>query len=599
MKKSFIKRIASGLMAGILAFAMAASTATLSSAVHAEAAGTELTGKTAMEITEMMGKGYNIGNTLDATGGSMSNIEAHETSWGNPTINQELMHGIKEAGFKSVRIPITWYKHISKSDNYAISEEFKARVKEVVDMAYAEDLFVIINVHHEAWVNRSDFDTAYPEIGEELQAVWEQIADLFADYDQHLIFEGMNEPRAEGTAHEWTGYQECYDAIAYLDQLFVETVRANGKGHNNERMLMIPGYAASSSANVLKSIVIPTIDGEEATNVAISVHCYSPYNFCLTDNQTTFDPTNSADTADIKQLMSNINAFFLTKGIPVVIGECGCTNSGNNTAARAAWFTYFGETTAEYGVPAIVWDNGAGGSSGGECHKYFERRTGEPVALELIQAFVGDTELRDTVIDFESVVEGGTTTLCSPTKEGFTSSTLNCAFNVNHTPDVEMGFALKVQSSEDDFTALLNISKYAGIPVRVTAWLRTANPDQVSVGYQDNKVTEMEVVETGDEWIRVSFVVTPSEDLKTYVYFKGNNETFYVDDITVSMDTTDLEADDAVQETEGNSDAGQTAPADPTEAKGVSPVVIVLIVCGVVAIVAVCVIVVSSKKNKK
>lgn len=589
MEKRFIKKLVAGVLAVALTVSLAISTAALGSGMHADAAGEVLTGKTAMEITEMMGKGYNIGNTLDATGGNSTNIEGHETSWGNPQINKELMHSIKEAGFDTVRIPITWYKHIKKSEGYAISDAFMARVKEVVDLAYDEELFVIINVHHEEWVNRSDFDTAYEEIGEELGAVWAQVAEAFADYDQHLIFEGMNEPRAEGTAHEWTGYNECYDAVAYLDDVFVQTVRANGKGYNNERMLMIPGYAASSNPTVLKSIVIPKINGEQATNVAISVHCYSPYNFCLTDNQTTFNPDSSADTADISTLMSNLKLLFLDKGTAVVIGECGCTNSGDNNDARLAWFGYFGQITAEYGLPAIVWDNGAKGSKGGECHRYIDRKTGEVLSRDLIDAFCCYTELKDTFIDFEANSDGSAFDM---SRAGFTSNTLNRRFKVNHTPDVKTGFALKVDSTEDDFTAFLNISKYAETPVKVTAWLRSDNPDKVSVGVKGSEVTEMAVVDTADEWSQVSFIVTPGKG-KTFIYFKGNTEEFYIDDITISMDVAEAGSAEI-----GNGDAAGTDNTSD-EKKGVSPVAVVSAVCGAGAIAIIATIITRNKKKKK
>ena len=148
-----------------------------------------------------------------------------------------------------------------QSDNYSINPDFLNRVQEVVDYAYELDMYIILNVHHESWVNSrklGEVSTAndgtvsagYFEIGEELSAVWSQIADHFADYDQHLIFEGMNEPRMSGTDIEWTGNSTAYDGVNYLNQVFTYTIRNNGKGRNSERCLMIPDYAASSSADI-------------------------------------------------------------------------------------------------------------------------------------------------------------------------------------------------------------------------------------------------------------------------------------------------------------------------------------------------------------
>ena len=99
------------------------------------------------------------------------------------------------------------------------------------------------------------------------------------------------------TQNEWNGNQACYDAVNYLNQIFVDCVRNNGKGYNAERPLMIPGYAASMNPAVLKSIQIPQYNGKDAENIIISVHCYSPYNFCLTDDQESFSPTSSQYTS--------------------------------------------------------------------------------------------------------------------------------------------------------------------------------------------------------------------------------------------------------------------------------------------------------------
>ena len=329
-----------------------------------------LTGKTAAEIVAQMGIGWNIGNTFDATGGLGA---SHETSWGNPKVTKELIHAVKEAGFSTIRIPITWAQEIDARHDYKIRDEFLARVKEVVDWCYEEDLFVIINVHHESWLNIKDLDKKYRTVGAELAAVWKQIAAYFAEYDQHLIFEGTNEPRMAGSTVEWTGNKDGYKAVNYLLQVFAETVRADGTGHNDERCLMIPGYAASCSTNVMEAVSLPTYNGEVVKNLIASVHVYSPYNFCLKDSQKTF---GSADESEVEAIFKSIKSVFLDCGIPVVIGETSATEK-NNTEERVKWAQCMGRCSQAYGIPIVIWDNGSDTKMGGESHAYINRKTNE------------------------------------------------------------------------------------------------------------------------------------------------------------------------------------------------------------------------------
>lgn len=343
-----------------------------------------LTGKSAAEIVSMMGLGFNIGNTFDSTGGKLKD---HETKWGNPVVTQELIDTIYDNGFDTVRIPITWMDFISNDGTYTVDPAYLARIKEVVDYCYNDGLFVIINAHHESWINISTLDTDYLKVAEELQALWTQIATYFADYDQHLIFEGMNEPRMSGTDIEWTGRSEAYAAVNYLNAVFTTTVRSNGLGHNDERCLMITGYAAQSSLGIMKSIALPTYQGKLVNNLVISVHSYTPYEFCLTDKKKTFSLSNYSDTGSVSAVFRDIHDTFLKYGIPVIMGETGATNSGGNTDARVNWAYYTSKTAASYGIPIVLWDNGAGGRSGGECHQYISRRANNTITFpEIFEA---------------------------------------------------------------------------------------------------------------------------------------------------------------------------------------------------------------------
>lgn len=522
-----VTSILMGVVVGVSLLSFAGTTANAQSEV--------LTGKTATEISGMLGKGFNLGNTFDATGGKSGDIYSFETSWGNPVVVKELIDGIKAAGYSSIRIPCTWAKHMDKGNNYAVDPEFFERMKEVIDWCYEDDLFVILNVHHEGWLNKETFCEDYKEIGDRLGILWSQIADYFKDYDQHLIFEGMNEPRAQGTSYEWTGNEEGYAAVNYLNQVFVNAVRTNAEGYNAERVLGIPGYAASNSAVALRAIEIPEFNGEPVNNVMISIHCYSPYEFCLTDKQTSFSPTNSGDTSDIKRMMSDIKTLFTDNGIPAYIGECGATNSGDNLEARIAWFNYFGKVTREAGVAAFVWDNGAGGTSGGECHRYFNRKTGELVTPELSEAFINGyepkAEAKNIFFDFEPGKQGDTSVIETPTEMGFEPRQLMKQAKINHTEDATVGFSLKVDTKIDNQTAYYDLSRFEGMYLNIKAYLLVSS-GSVEIGLGDRVV---ETLEANEDWKEVSFAIKV-ENATDALFFKGiTEENFYIDDMSIDI----------------------------------------------------------------
>lgn len=298
-----------------------------------------------VELVSNMKIGWNLGNTLDATGamGIMA-----ESSWGNPKTTQEMIDAVLEAGFNVIRIPVTWNGHFGGAPDYEIAEVWLDRVQEVVDYAYNKDAYVILNMHHEDWVFPSYENEE--EATEKIIALWTQIAIRFKDYDERLIFEGLNEPRKIGTNVEWNGGdEEGREVVNHYIAAFVEAVRATG-GNNELRHLMVPGYAASSSDAALKAIELPDDD-----KLIVSVHAYTPYNFAL---NTAGTAQWNQDTKDIDWLMKQLDALFVSKGIPVIIGEFGAMNK-DNEAERVEWATYYVEKAREIGVPCIWWDNNA------------------------------------------------------------------------------------------------------------------------------------------------------------------------------------------------------------------------------------------------
>ncbi len=352
-----------------MACAMAVSAFGAPSLGSVSAAGT----MSADQITEEMKIGWNIGNSLDATP-STSDVTKHETAWGNPVVTQELIDAVKAKGFNTVRVPTTWYPHVTEENGtYTIDPAWLDRVQEVVDYAYKQDMYVILNVHHENWINRADLGTAYDEMSPKLTQIWQQIATRFADYDQHLIFEGMNEPRAKDTDYEW-GWgvpDECYDVVNKLCNDFVETVRSVESPYKDTRLLMIPGYCASHELHVISEIDFP--EGDEY--VAASVHAYSPYEFTMGKGD--HSAFTEAYEASLDAVFKNIQSELTDKGIPVVIGEFGASDYGY-TEARCDWAEYYLTWAKKLGIPCVLWDNDAVGNSDvSECHTYLNRDTCE------------------------------------------------------------------------------------------------------------------------------------------------------------------------------------------------------------------------------
>lgn len=318
--------------------------------------------------------GWNLGNTFDATNCGTSDELAYESAWVGVATTKEMIHTIADAGFKTIRIPVSWHNHVDENDQ--ISKVWMDRVQEVVDWSLEEDMYVIINIHHD---NEEGF--MYPSYEhlerskQYVQAVWKQIAKRFAGYDERLIFETLNEPRHIGTDHEWwidvnseTG-KECIDCVNQLNQTAVDAIRADGTGHNPSRYIMAPGYCASPDYALADGFVLPTDSGKAENRILVSVHAYTPYHFALAGESEQgstdqFSISEKAGTADIDAFMGKLYDKFISRGTGVVIGEFGARAKGNNIEARTEFAAYYVARARSYGMTACWWDNNAFGGNG-------------------------------------------------------------------------------------------------------------------------------------------------------------------------------------------------------------------------------------------
>ncbi|MBP5379611.1 MAG: cellulase family glycosylhydrolase [Ruminococcus sp.] len=299
--------------------------------------------RTATEIVSQIKVGWNLGNTLESYNTGKSGLDT-ETGWENPKTTKDMIKSVKQAGFNAIRIPVTWSEHMSGN---TIQKEWLDRVQEVVDYAYNEGLFVIINMHHDDYIWFDPQPGSYGDDSARLSNIWKQISERFADYDDKLIFEGMNEPRTVGSAMEWMGgTKEERNTVNKYAKTFVDTVRASG-GNNSARTLIVTTYAASADSVALNDMSVPS-----GKNIVLSVHYYAPWRFAE-GTETVFTPSGESE---LEGKFTELRQKFIDKGIPVLICEFGCVH-GADEATRSRYYTYYISAAKKQGIKCFVWDN--------------------------------------------------------------------------------------------------------------------------------------------------------------------------------------------------------------------------------------------------
>ena len=362
--------------------------------------------------TMEMGLGWNLGNQLDAyeeDPGSRHYLIPDERIWGNPKATATAVRKVHEAGFTTIRIPVTWLRKIGPAPDYKIDPDWMARVTEVV--GYAHDAGfrnVIVDMHHDEdhddghWQNLKGASKD-PELNEtikkEIVAVWSQIAENFKDCGSWLMFEGFNELNdggwGESDEFKANPHIQC-DILNEWLQTFVDAVRATG-GNNADRWLGISPYCANP--DFVKYLVMPT---DPAGKLMLSVHFYDPYSYTIGEEQYsdwghTGEPGRKAkhdDEDHVQEVFGMLYDNYIAKNIPVYIGEFGCSRRDPDDKRAWSYYLYYLEYIAKaartYCLPATIWDCGGNPSPRQEHHPYFNHATGDyfPHSKEAIDAIL-------------------------------------------------------------------------------------------------------------------------------------------------------------------------------------------------------------------
>ena len=313
----------------------------------------------ANDIINNMGIGWNLGNAFDTFNESkkLENPDDQILSSNNIPPTKDMIKLIKKAGFKTIRFPVTWMNYMD--DNGNVNSKWMSRVKEVVNWIIDSNMYCILNVHHDGgsgnWL--SEGLTAK----DKYIYLWNQIATEFKIYDEHLIFESMNQ----------FDFEDNYEnnTIFILSQAFVDTIR-NSEGYNKVRLLLISDAQADLELICSPDYKMPI---DPINKIAISIHYYAPTQFTLErdDNPWTWvddvgiihevkPMTTWGIESDYNDMISNfetIKKFFIDKGIPVVLSEVSVLTEQKKEieSIREYLFALF-SLSSDYGIVSCLWD---------------------------------------------------------------------------------------------------------------------------------------------------------------------------------------------------------------------------------------------------
>jgi endoglucanase len=326
---------------------------------------------TPQQAVQLMSPGWNLGNSFDAA--------PNETSYGNPTPSQTLINAVHAAGFKTLRLPVTWTDHIGAAPSYTIDSAWMAKVAQTAQWAVDAGMYVFVNTHHEAdgtsgWVSFPSATSAAQSVAAEVTAVWTQIAAAFQSFDSRLMFECFNEPNEAGGGNT---SQAQTDLNMYLEACF-KAIRATG-GANATRIVMIQPVGASPIQSGIQSMQKVSFINDP--NLVISLHTYYPTNFGL--STTPYAWGSASDYTDMQNSIAQQIRVWLPTQV-IVIGEWG-SMAAQATANRAAHALAYAQDTTTAGLVPVWWDNGGSGTS---SFAIFDRTSGAQTQATIVSGIM-------------------------------------------------------------------------------------------------------------------------------------------------------------------------------------------------------------------
>lgn len=292
--------------------------------------------ESAKDAVSNMGLGFNLGNTMDAVdmnkSMSKNSVTDFETCWGQPVTTNAIMKFLKDGGINAVRVPVTWFQHMDADGN--VDKAWMDRVQQIVDYVINNGMYCVLNVHHDTgaesggssihWIKADVQNHAANQ--SRFKSLWTQIATRFQDYGNKLVFEGYNEMLDASSTWNAPVDASSYTALNDYAQDFVDAVRATG-GNNATRNLIVNTYAAANNDAVISNFKVPV--DKVSGHIAVEIHTYDPWNWFSSKGA-----WDSSCQTEITNMFTRLNNTFVSKGVPVVIGEYG--THGDNSVSKSS-----------------------------------------------------------------------------------------------------------------------------------------------------------------------------------------------------------------------------------------------------------------------
>lgn len=486
------------------------------------------------EIIEEMGVGTNLGNTMDGHSG----FTPGETAWQSVVTTKAYIKALHDAGYNTVRIPVTWGTMIDDENGYAINESWMTRVQEIVDYCISQDMYAIINIHHDGaeqsgWlrVAAEDIDSVY----EKFECVWRNIAERFKDYDEHLIFESMNEITSMEGDMKNSAEAIAYDTpiIVNLNQIFVNVVRSTGSNNARRWLAVVSHYANGGTQS---GFVLSDDSYNDADKIMFALHVYKA-------------STNVTWTySEVYQVADAVKKCAAKHKVPIILGEYGTrtykksgTETGYNDVARAYFSEIVHRACQTAGAVPVVWDQGYGTNGKYETglFSYWDRADCVPLFKTITDAMMRGTYLPNTDknnnYDFKDVVQDPEITPITEMTLSDEKVTIELGDNYTVTATTAPSDSNDVVlwSTDDETVVTVSQGKLRARGIGTTivrAYTQNGEVEkEVAVTVAPDKENAAESIEADDSYTVVSgrsVVITPTVQpagAETYVTYKSSN----------------------------------------------------------------------------